>query len=159
MLAREPAQPAAPGIAAAKDLRTQEPRGLTDELEGYVWVPRMFDKGRATLAGTAGSYLFGCPVDHTCMARLGIAPDLVLSLVAAHDDDHEVLSALRERGIPDAKQAWFDSVAVEDELHDTGLYLRVRDREALPEEGGGRVFAGGRHGAGVSVAVIDAPPG
>jgi hypothetical protein len=29
----------------------------------------MLDKARATLAGTAGSYLFGCPVDHICIAR------------------------------------------------------------------------------------------
>ena len=60
----------------------EAPRGLDAELEGYAWIPRMLDKARATLAGTAGPYLFGCPVDHTCMARLGIAPELVLDLVA-----------------------------------------------------------------------------
>ena len=78
------------------------PRGLDAELEGYAWLPRMLDKARATLAGTAGSYLFGCPVDHTCMARLGIAPDLVLDLAARHSDDHAVLEALRAHGIPSA---------------------------------------------------------
>lgn len=55
---------------------------LDAELEGYAWLPRMLDKARGTLVGTAGGYLFGCPVDHTCMARLGIAPQLVLDLAA-----------------------------------------------------------------------------
>ena len=87
------------GLAAAKDLTVEAPRGLDAELEGYAWLPRMFDKARATLAGTAGSYPFGCPVDHTCMARLGIAPEVVLDLAARHSDDHAVLDALRAHGI------------------------------------------------------------
>jgi hypothetical protein len=106
-------------LAAAKDLTTEEPRGLDAELEGYAWLPRMLDKARATLAGTAGSYLFGCPVDHTCMARLGIAPDLMLDLAARHGDDHAVPEALRARGIASAAEAWFDGQAVEDELQET----------------------------------------
>ncbi|MGA2010039.1 MAG: DUF5069 domain-containing protein [Solirubrobacteraceae bacterium] len=56
---------------AAPDLLTATPRPMDAELEGYAWLPRMLDRARATLAGTAGSYLFGCPVDHTCMARPG----------------------------------------------------------------------------------------
>jgi quercetin dioxygenase-like cupin family protein len=147
------------GLAAAKDLTSEAPRGLDAELEGYAWLPRMLDKARAMLAGTAGSYLFGCPVDHTCMARLGIAPDLVLDLAARHRDDHAVLEALRAHGIPSPADAWFDGHAVEDELQETGNYLRVRAREALPEADGGRVFASAEHGAAVSVVLVDAAPG
>ncbi|MFL5864161.1 MAG: DUF5069 domain-containing protein [Solirubrobacteraceae bacterium] len=151
--------PTATGVAAAKDLTRQAPRGLDEELEGYAWLPRMLDKARASLAGTAGSYQFGCPVDHTCMARLGIEPQLVLDLAARYADDHDVLHALRGHGIPPARDAWFDGQEVEDELQDTGSYLRVRAREALPRADGGWVFAGAAHGAGVSVVVIDAVPG
>ena len=147
------------GLAAAKDLSTESPRGLDAELEGYAWLPRMLDKARATLAGTPGSYLFGCPVDHTCMARLGIVPELVLELAARHGDDGAVLDALRAHGIPPAAEAWFDGQAVEDELQETGNYLRVRARDALPEANGGRVFAGAEHGATVSVVLIDAAAG
>jgi len=89
-------------------------------LEGYAWLPRMLDKARATLAGMAGHYQFGCPVDHTCMARLGITPELVLDLAARHPDDHAVLGALRAHGIPSAAEAWFDGRSVEDELQQTG---------------------------------------
>jgi quercetin dioxygenase-like cupin family protein len=147
------------GVEAARDLTAQEPRALDAELEGYAWLPRMLDKARATLAGTAGRYQFGCPVDHTCLARLGIAPGLVLELAERHADDHAVLAALRAHGIPSAQAAWFDGQAVEDELQQTDTYLRVRAREALPEAHGGRVFSGAEHGAGVSVVLIDAAPG
>jgi quercetin dioxygenase-like cupin family protein len=140
------------------DLTAHAPRGLDAELEGYAWLPRMLDKARATLAGTAGRYQFGCPVDHTCMARLGVTPELVLDLVARHPDDRAVLDALRAHGIPSAAQAWFDGQGVEDELQQTGNYLRVRDQEELPEVEGGRVFSGDQHGAGVSVVIIDAAP-
>src|SRR5947209_15184690 len=125
------------GLEAAKDLSAQEPRGLNAELGGYAWLPRMLDKARATLAGTAGSYQFGCPVDHTCMARLGVTPELVLDLAARHADDRSVLHALRDHGIPSAEAAWFDAVGVEDQLQDEGIYLRVRRRDQLPAEAGG----------------------
>jgi hypothetical protein len=42
---------------------------------------------------------------------------------------------------------------------ETGNYLRVRAGEALPEVGGGGVFAGAEHGAAVSVVLLDAAPG
>ena len=141
------------------DLTAQPPRGLDAELEGYAWLPRMLDKARATLAGKAGSYQFGCPVDHTCLARLGVTPELVLDLAARHADDRAVLGALRAHRIPPAAEAWFDGQAVEDELQQTGHYLRVRDQDELPEVEDGRVFSGAEHGAGVSVAFIDAAPG
>jgi quercetin dioxygenase-like cupin family protein len=48
---------------------------------------------------------------------------------------------------------------VEDELQDTGHYLRVRNHAQLPEAEGGRVFSGAEHGACVSVVFIDAAPG
>jgi quercetin dioxygenase-like cupin family protein len=146
------------GTAAAKDLSVVEPRPLDAELEGYAWLPRMLDKARATLAGTVGSYRFGCPVDHTCMTRLGVSPALVLDLAARHADDRAVLAELRAHGIPRARDAWFDAVAVEDELQE-GTYLRVRDRGELPEQEGGRAFTGADHGAGVSVVLVEAAPG
>ena len=141
------------------DLTEHGPRGLDAELEGYAWLPRMLDKARATLAGKAGRYQFGCPVDHTCLARLGVTPELVLDLVARHADDRAVLGALRAHGIPPAAEAWFDGQAVEDELQQTGHYLRVRDQQELPEVEDGPVFSGAQHGAGISVVFIDAAPG
>jgi mannose-6-phosphate isomerase-like protein (cupin superfamily) len=147
------------GIRAARDLTVEEPRPFGLEIEGYAHLPRMLDKARATLAGTAGSYRFGCPVDHTCMARLGVAPELVLDLAARHADDRCVLQALREHGIPPAREAWFDAVAVEDELQEEDIYLRVRSGEELPEDGDGRVFAGADHGADVDIVLVEVASG
>jgi mannose-6-phosphate isomerase-like protein (cupin superfamily) len=122
-------------LAGAKDLAAVQPRGLDVELQGYAWIPRMLDKARATLAGTNGTYLFGCPVDHTCMARLGVSPELVLELAGRYPDDADVLSAMRELGIPSAREAWFDGPAVEHELQGPGWYLQVRRDEPAPTSG------------------------
>src|SRR5579863_1964071 len=119
----------------------------------------MLDKARATLAGTNGSYMFGCPVDHTCMARLGVGPKLVLELAGRYADDRDVLEALRRHGIPAANEAWFDAPAVEDELQTLDLYVRVRRREQLPASDGAAVFAGAEHGAAASVAFLTLPSG
>jgi mannose-6-phosphate isomerase-like protein (cupin superfamily) len=147
------------GVRAARDLTAEEPRAFGLELEGYAHLPRMLDKARATLAGTAGSYQFGCPVDHTCMARLGVTPELVLDLAARHADDRCVLRALRAHGIPSADEAWFDAVLVEEQLQDEGIYLRVRRRDQLPEREDGRLFDGADHGADVDVVLVEMASG
>lgn len=144
----------AAGIAAAKDLAVEAPRPYDAELEGYAWLPRMLDKARAARAGTAGDHLFGCPVDHTCAARLGVPVELIADLAAEHADDAAVLDALRRHGIPPAGDAWFDAPAVEDEAAG-GTYLRVRHRDALP----GGAFHGEEHGADVSVVLVALAPG
>jgi mannose-6-phosphate isomerase-like protein (cupin superfamily) len=147
------------GTRAARDLAVEEPRPFGLELDGYAHLPRMLDKARATLAGTAGRYRFGCPVDHTCMARLGVTPELVLDLAGRHADDRQVLQALRGHGIPSAREAWFDAQAVEDELQEEGIYLRVRGGAELPQHAGGRLFAGADHGADVDVVLVEVAPG
>jgi quercetin dioxygenase-like cupin family protein len=129
------------------------------ELDGYAWLPRMLAKARATAAGTARGFRFGCPVDHTLMARLDVSPELVRELVQRHADDAGVVAELRAHGIPPAADAWFDAVAVEDELQEQGTYLRVRRGSELAAGPVGRAFAGADHGAGVSVLLIDAAPG
>jgi mannose-6-phosphate isomerase-like protein (cupin superfamily) len=119
-------------------------RDYAEELEGYAYLPRMFDKARARLAGDTEAPPFGCPLDHSCMARLRVYPEEVLALVrVCGDDDAAILSGLRERGIPSAEETWFDARATEDELL-TGIYLKVRPRERIDElkpRPGHQVFA------------------
>ncbi len=108
-------------------------RDFADELEGYAYLPRMFDKARARLSGDTDAPPFGCPLDHSCMARLRVYPEDVLELVGGNGaDDRAILGGLREHGIPPATEAWFDARATEDELL-TGVYLKVRPRELLDE--------------------------
>ena len=108
-------------------------RDYGEQLDGYAYLPRMFDKARARLAGDTDAPPFGCPLDHSCMARLRVYPEDVLELVTNHgDDDRAILSGLRELGIPTADETWFDARATEDELL-TGIYLKVRERAQLDE--------------------------
>jgi quercetin dioxygenase-like cupin family protein len=108
-------------------------RDYSAELNGYAYLPRMFDKARASLAGDTDAPPFGCPLDHSCMARLGVYPETVLDLVRVRgDDDEAILAGLQEHGIPPAEATWFDARATEDELL-TGVYLKVRPREQLDE--------------------------
>src|SRR3954454_24920364 len=108
-------------------------RDFADELEGYTYLPRLFDKTRAQLSGDTSAPSFGCPLDHSCMARLGVYPETVLELVTALSDvDAAILAGLREQGIPPARESWFDARASEDELL-TGVYLKVRRRELVHE--------------------------
>jgi quercetin dioxygenase-like cupin family protein len=108
-------------------------RDYNDELDGYVYLPRMFDKARAHLAGDTDAPMFGCPLDHSCMARLGVYPEQVLALVrVCGDDDRAILAGLQEIGIPSREELWFDARATEDELL-TGVYLKVRPRDRIEE--------------------------
>jgi quercetin dioxygenase-like cupin family protein len=108
-------------------------RDFADELEGYAYLPRMFDKARARLAGETEAPTFGCPLDHSCLARLRVYPENVLELVSTHGyDDRAILGGLRDLGIPPAAETWFDARATEDELL-TGVYLKVRPRQSIDE--------------------------
>lgn len=129
-------------------------RDYAEELDGYAYLPRMFDKARAKLAGETDAPPFGCPLDHSCMARLRVYPEEVLALVrVCGDDDTAILAGLRERGMPSAEETWFDARATEDELL-TGVYLKVRPRHQIDElkpRPGHQVFAVERGEAMISL--------
>jgi hypothetical protein len=56
----------------APDLTVRPPRSLRCRLGGYTILPRMLDKCRAVIAGTAGEYHFNCPLDQQFIAFVGI---------------------------------------------------------------------------------------
>ena len=49
------------------DLTKQAPRSPRVRLGGYVILPRMLDKGRATLAGKNGEYTLRLPARRTVL--------------------------------------------------------------------------------------------
>ena len=71
-------------------------RDFADELEGYAYFPRMFDKARARLSGDTDAPPFGCPLDHSCLARLRVYPENVLELVSGYGDDDRAISMVSE---------------------------------------------------------------
>jgi hypothetical protein len=56
------------------DLTKFPPRSPRVRLGGYVILPRMLDKGRATLAGKNGEYHYACPLDQRFLEFAGIDP-------------------------------------------------------------------------------------
>ena len=57
------------------DLTKFPPRSPRVRLGGYVILPRMLDKGRATLAGKNGEYHYACPLDKRFLEFVGIHPE------------------------------------------------------------------------------------
>lgn len=128
-------------------------------LDGYVWLPRMIDKGRAKLAGTLGDTVHPCPVDHTCLTRLRVRPEEFLGVLAESETDADVLAGLRALGIPPAEEARFDPIAVEDELQERGFGVTALRVEELPFSNVAHELVGADHGASVTLVLVNAPPG
>ena len=101
------------------DLAIHPPRSMDATLEGYAWLPRMIDKARASRAGTIGTFRYPCPIDRACLTRLDLDPDTFADVASSLGHDDAILAALQRRGIPDAAEAWFDAVALEEDLHRT----------------------------------------
>lgn len=57
------------------DLTKFPPRSPRVRLGGYVILPRMLDKGRASLAGKNGEYHYACPMDQRFLTFAGIDPE------------------------------------------------------------------------------------
>jgi hypothetical protein len=114
------------------DLTRQPPRSPRVRLGGYVLLPRMLDKGRASLAGKNGEYNYACPLDQRFLEFTGIDPEALKRELATGRGDGEILewitthakhkhtapeieawSAWQERRAPDNP----DSRAFFNELH------------------------------------------
>ena len=75
----------------APDLRLRPPRSPRVRLGGYVILPRMLDKGRATIAKQNGEYHYACPMDEHFLSYTGIDPDQLKEELAAGNGDSRIL--------------------------------------------------------------------
>lgn len=80
----------------APDLGKDFPRSPNDSLGGYVLLPRIIDKCRATVAGTNGEYNFNCPLDRRFFDWTGIDADAFRELVAGGATDEEIVRWVRD---------------------------------------------------------------
>ena len=80
----------------APDLRKGPPRSPRVRLGGFVILPRMLDKGRATVAGKNGEYHYACPVDRRFLDFVGIKPDALRKQLAAGKGDTEILQWIQK---------------------------------------------------------------
>lgn len=78
-------------MATTIDLTKQAPRSPRVQLGGYAILPRMLDKGRATLAGANGEYHYNCPLDQRFTEFTGIDAEALKQQLAAGKGDGEIL--------------------------------------------------------------------
>src|SRR5687768_15696305 len=73
------------------DLTQHPPRSARVRLGGYATLPRMLDKGRATLSKKNGEYHYACPMDQRLLDFLGLDPDALHKELASGKGDGEIL--------------------------------------------------------------------
>lgn len=73
------------------DLTQRAPRSPRVRLGGYAMLPRVLDKARASLAGKAGDYKYGNPMDQHFFGFTGIAPEALLAQVGSGASDWDLL--------------------------------------------------------------------
>ena len=78
-------------ISTAPDLAQRPPRSPRVRLGGYAMLPRVLDKGRASLSGKAGEYKYGNPMDQHFFGFTGITPAALLEQVKIGGTDWEIL--------------------------------------------------------------------
>lgn len=76
------------------DLTQFPPRSARVRLGGYAILPRMLDKGRATLAGKQGEYHYACPLDQQFLNFVGIDPEALKAVLPKSDT--EVLAWIKQ---------------------------------------------------------------
>jgi hypothetical protein len=79
----------------APDLTQHAPRSMRCTLGGYAILPRMLDKGRATIVGKNGEYHYACPLDQRFISFVGIDSDALKEQIALGKGDGEILEWIR----------------------------------------------------------------
>ena len=74
-----------------RDGRTFPRRGRTP-LGGFLWLARVFDKGRASVAGTIHDYIYPCPLDQGVFKHWGITDAEFDEAMRASKDDAALLA-------------------------------------------------------------------
>lgn len=79
---------------SAPDLTQRPPRSPRCRLGGYVILPRLLDKGRATVAGQNGEFVYDAPIDQHLINFLEFEPAGLLEQLATGKGDGEILAWL-----------------------------------------------------------------
>jgi hypothetical protein len=76
----------------AFDLTKQTPRSPRVRLGGFVILPRMLDKCRATIIGKNGEYVYDCPLDQRFLNFVGIKAAALKKQLTTGKGDGEILA-------------------------------------------------------------------
>jgi hypothetical protein len=109
---------------AAINLTLRPPRSPRVRLGGFVILPRILDKGRATLAGQAGEYVFDSPTDQHWLRFTGIDAEALKNKLAEGQGDGEILAWVQEHA-KYKREAW--------EIQQWSAYFNERGPDSDPE--------------------------
>lgn len=88
----------------ATDFRNGEfPRRGREELEGFLWLARVFDKARAARDGTIFDYIYPCPMDRGVFDRWGITSRVFDAALDSCPADDAIVAWLKAR-VSDARR-------------------------------------------------------
>ena len=90
---------------SAPDLTQRPPRSPHCRLGGFVTLPRLLDKGRATIAGTNGEYTYDAPVDQHLKDFLGLDFAALKEQLATGKGDGEILEWVNANA-QNNREAW-----------------------------------------------------
>lgn len=82
------------------DLAQRPPRSARVRLGGYAMLPRILDKARASIAGKAGEYIYGNPMDQLFLRFTGISQEDLLEQVRAGKGDWSILEWVQQHATP-----------------------------------------------------------
>ena len=93
---------------AEPDLTQHPPRSPRVQLGGYVHLPRLLDKARASIAGKAGEFTYNCPLDQHFFRFTGINHEAMLAEIKKGVSDSEMLAWVRSHTtrLPAEVAAW-----------------------------------------------------
>ena len=96
-----------------RDLTKSLPHSPRARLAGFVIASRAVDKCRASLAGTAGEYVYDCPLDKLLFTFKGITAEQFKAVVQGASDYESVGDWLERNGTsktPAEIKAWSDEM-------------------------------------------------
>lgn len=79
------------------------PRRARYEIDGFLWLARVFDKARAAQNDTIHDYIYPCPMDRGVFDRWGITSRMFDAALDSCDSDDEILTWVRAR-VPDERR-------------------------------------------------------
>lgn len=89
-----------PSDIAAPDLTRRPPRSPHCRLGGYVILPRLLDKGRATIAGTNGEFNYDAPLDQHLKDFIGLDFAALKEQLAAGKGDGDIVEWVNANAKP-----------------------------------------------------------
>ena len=79
------------------------PRRARQEIDGFLWLARVFDKARASQADTIHDYVYPCPMDRGVFDRWGITSRMFDAALDSCDTDDGILAWVRARVTADRR--------------------------------------------------------